>query len=117
MSYPGGKGGAGVYQAIINQMPPHDVYIEPFLGFGTILKRKRPAPIASIGIDADADVALARTGDTAGATIIHGDALHWLQQREHWTGRELVYADPPYPRASRRSPSRLYRENTASSTT
>jgi hypothetical protein len=31
MSYPGGKGGSGVYQTIINQQPPHEVYIEPFL--------------------------------------------------------------------------------------
>jgi hypothetical protein len=34
MTYPGGKGGAGVYQMIINQIPPHRVYIEPFLGGG-----------------------------------------------------------------------------------
>ncbi|MCZ4283118.1 hypothetical protein O4H49_20200 [Kiloniella laminariae] len=31
MSYPGGKGGAGVYQKIINIMPPHKTYIEGFL--------------------------------------------------------------------------------------
>lgn len=30
MRYPGGKGGAGVFQTIINQFPPHRVYIEPF---------------------------------------------------------------------------------------
>jgi DNA adenine methylase len=34
MGYPGGKSGAGVYQTIINLMPPHTVYIEPFLGGG-----------------------------------------------------------------------------------
>jgi hypothetical protein len=34
VSYPGGKNGLGVYQAIINRMPPHQVYIEPFLGLG-----------------------------------------------------------------------------------
>lgn len=34
MTYKGGKAGAGVYQQIINQIPPHDVYIEPFLGGG-----------------------------------------------------------------------------------
>lgn len=31
-SYPGGKSGAGVYQAIINQLPPHSTYVELFLG-------------------------------------------------------------------------------------
>lgn len=31
-TYPGGKSGAGVYQTIINQMPPHQLYVEPFAG-------------------------------------------------------------------------------------
>jgi DNA adenine methylase len=43
MTYPGGKNGAGVYQKIINLMPPHDRYFEPFLGGGAVLRLKRPA--------------------------------------------------------------------------
>lgn len=61
MSYPGGKAGPGVYQQIINQMPPHDVYIEAFLGAGAIMRRKRPAGL-NIGIEADAGV-IANFGD------------------------------------------------------
>jgi DNA adenine methylase len=53
MSYPGGKNGAGVYQTIINLIPPHPVYIEPFLGGGAILRLKQPAAL-NIGIDLDA---------------------------------------------------------------
>lgn len=49
--YPGGKGGAGVAQTIINLMPPHEVYIEPFLGGGSVLLAKLPA-VVNIGIDA-----------------------------------------------------------------
>jgi hypothetical protein len=45
MPYPGGKNGAGVYQRLICMMPPHQAYVEPFLGGGTILKLKRPAPL------------------------------------------------------------------------
>lgn len=60
-TYPGGKGGAGTYQAIINQQPPHAVYIEPFLGHGGVLRRKRPAA-KNIGVDLDAAV-IARWGD------------------------------------------------------
>ena len=45
MPYPGGKNGAGVYQRIICMMPPHEVYIEPFLGGGAIARLKRPAPL------------------------------------------------------------------------
>jgi hypothetical protein len=43
MSYPGGKNGAGVYKTIVNQIPPHEIYIEPFAGGGAVLLRKRPA--------------------------------------------------------------------------
>jgi hypothetical protein len=59
MPYPGGKNGAGVYQTLINLMPPHDVYIEPFLGGGAVMRLKRPARL-NIGIDLDpASLALA----------------------------------------------------------
>lgn len=50
MTYPGGKGNC--YQQIINQMPPHDVYIEPFLGGGYVMKAKRPAML-NIGVELD----------------------------------------------------------------
>jgi hypothetical protein len=51
-SYPGGKAGAGVSQRLINLMPAHTVYIEPFLGHGAVLLAKRPAPV-NIGLDLD----------------------------------------------------------------
>lgn len=50
MGYPGGKNGAGVYQRIINLMPPHEVYIEPFLGGGAVMRLKKPAAL-NIGFD------------------------------------------------------------------
>jgi hypothetical protein len=50
VTYPGGKNGAGVYQRIINLMPPHRVYIEPFLGGAAIMRLKRPAAL-NFGID------------------------------------------------------------------
>lgn len=55
MSYNGGKGGAGVYQKIINAMPRHRVYIETHLGGGSIMRHKKLAA-ASIGIEIDAAV-------------------------------------------------------------
>jgi DNA adenine methylase len=55
MPYPGGKGGAGVYQTIINGMPRHEVYVEPFLGGGAVMAAKRPAGL-NIGVDLDAEV-------------------------------------------------------------
>jgi site-specific DNA-adenine methylase len=49
-SYPGGKAGAGVPQRLINLLPQHQVYIEPFLGHGAVLLAKRPASL-NIGLD------------------------------------------------------------------
>ena len=43
MKYQGGKNGSGVFQRLICMMPPHEIYIEAFLGSGAIMRRKRPA--------------------------------------------------------------------------
>jgi DNA adenine methylase len=101
MVYPGGKNGSGVYQTIINLMPPHEVYIEPFLGSGAILRMKRPA-LRNVGIDRDPDALrqfealTAGHDDAAGSTtVINGDAFAFLNTYR-FTGHELVYCDPPY---------------------
>lgn len=107
MAYPGGKAGAGVWQQIVNQQPPHDIYIEPFLGGGAVLARKRPAA-RSIGLDLDATVIAGwRAAQAAGAAppgleLHRGCGIAFLETYR-WTGRELVYCDPPYLRAARRS--------------
>ncbi len=52
MSYLGSKAASGVYQKIIAEMPPHDVYIETHLGGGAVMLRKPPAKV-NFGIDID----------------------------------------------------------------
>ena len=64
MGYPGGKNAAGVYQKIINLMPPHQVYIEPFLGGGAIMRLKRPAK-KNVGLDLDLAIIWRRSLETA----------------------------------------------------
>lgn len=134
--YPGGKGGAGVYQTIINHMPPHDTYIEAFAGGGAVLRAKRPAS-RNIAIDRSATALAAllahyvapgdhehqagiaeRLVDTNAVTVedtdrqtwefVRGDCQAWLAQH-HWRGNELVYADPPYLLSTRAS-GRLFYE-------
>ena len=53
--YFGSKATAGLCQAIIALMPPHDTYIETHLGGGAIMKRKPPA-LTNLGIDLNAYV-------------------------------------------------------------
>ena len=107
MRYPGGKGGAGVYQRIINLMPSHRVYIEPFVGGGNIILNKQPAE-TSIVIDLDAGQLERLTPLlTSSVTSICEDAVPWLKAYP-WQGDELVYCDPPYVMAAR-SGRRLYK--------
>lgn len=96
MAYNGGKGQEGVYQTLINQIPEHQVFIECFLGYGSITRRKRPGA-TTIGIEADASVLAAhwRGDELPGLQLVHADALDWLS-RYDWTGGEFVLADPPY---------------------
>jgi DNA adenine methylase len=137
MAYNGGKAGSGTVQRLINLMPPHRRYIEPFLGAGAVLRAKRPAPDGNLGIEIDPAVLAAHWGDadagasaaadpgaTAGAgegprcsstdeageafTVICGDGLQHLRERRYGTGT-LIYCDPPYLRETRTSSRNLYR--------
>jgi len=108
MTYPGGKNGSGVYQTIINQLPPHQVYIEPFLGAGAIMRLKRPAR-CSIGIDIDSDVITAFNSDEIqNLTLICTDALDFMVHNAI-PDDALIYLDPPYLLETRSSKHPLYR--------
>jgi hypothetical protein len=124
--YPGGKSGAGVYQRIISQMPPHEVYVEPFLGGGAVMRRKLPA-CWNYGIDLDGDV-VRRAADLVGRGewvparalpvgsndggpryyVHEGDGVAWLQSHR-LPAKSLVYCDPPYLMSTRSSQRRIYR--------
>lgn len=103
MNYPGGKG--GVFRHIINQIPPHDVYIEAFLGGGNVFERKRPARL-SIGIDRDPAVIEMWLGHP-GIDLVCADAVEYLLAYP-WSGNEFVYCDPPYVMSTRKG-GRIYR--------
>jgi len=111
VTYPGGKAGAGVYQTIINQMPPHRVYIEAFLGAGAVMRFKRPAT-SSIAIDADDDVInqwqRENYYNVPNLKLLWGDGLDLLRHYD-WQGDELVYCDPPYLMETRSNGRAYYR--------
>jgi len=101
--YFGGKSGAGVYQAIISAMPPHDTFIDAFAGGGTIL-REKPRAARTIAIDRDpASIVGMRevAGDLADEFLL-SDARSLLAGFDYAAaGRVLVYCDPPYVMATR----------------
>lgn len=110
-TYPGGKGGPGVYQTIINEQPPHEVYIEPFLGGGAVMRMKRGAA-RNIGVDLSAAVVEAWRAPSLDMAMCPGEVVQGcgiaFLSSYRWTGRELVYVDPPYVRAVRRTTKDLY---------
>ncbi|KHE90834.1 MAG: DNA adenine methylase [Candidatus Scalindua rubra] len=106
MNYPGGKG--GVYHKLINLMPPHETYIEAHLGGGAVMRHKYPAK-RNIGIEIDADVIqMWSDKKTIDFELIHDDAVNFLRSYE-FTGKELVYCDPPYLRETRKKYARIYK--------
>ena len=96
----GSKGTSGLCQAIVASQPLHDVYIEPFLGGGAVMKPKLPAQ-RNIGIDLDRRAIDGFTCDYP-AELHQGCVFSFLEAFP-FQGRELVYCDPPYLQATRRS--------------
>lgn len=84
-SYPGGKSGAGVYQRLINLIPPHRVLIVPFAGRCGVTRRIRPAE-HTIVIDPDPDVCQwwddwSRRPEGRSIELHQCDGIEWLRYR------------------------------------
>jgi DNA adenine methylase len=117
--YPGSKAGAGVAERIISQMPPHDLYVEPFGGAAQVFRKKLPAQ-ASIVIDSDAAVIDAlRKLDRPDTSFRHIDGVRWLDEFAWQRGekggtrfgpdtRTVIYCDPPYLQSTLKNPKRRY---------
>lgn len=101
--FTGSKAGAGVYHKIINEIPPHDTYIEGFLGHGAILQKLRPAPVQTIGIEIDPQIVTEWEGIGLGHVVLYADVLHFLKGNHNsFEGqRVFMYLDPPYLRSTR----------------
>lgn len=107
MRYPGGKGKC--YQHLINLMPPHETYIEAFLGGGAVLRHKRPAA-QNIGIELDSRMVKRwKALQLQGVDVVEADAFTFLASFP-FKGDEFVYLDPPYVASTRRR-ARVYRHD------
>lgn len=109
MTYPGGKNGAGVFQTIINRIPVHHRYIEPFAGSAAVFRHKAPAA-SSLLIELDPGQAekLAML-EAPACTVKNADGvLEILSLLPTMGPDDFVYMDPPYVHATRRDLS-IYR--------
>lgn len=102
-TYPGGKGGAGTYQTIINQMPPHQVYIEPFAGGAAVFEHKRAAE-QTILCEANPQQAqkLRYQHERRSVAVMQYNGIDLMM--DEWArrmGRACWYCDPPYPLETR----------------
>ena len=105
MGYFGSKATTGLCQVLLGLQPPHDLYVETHLGGGALMRRKAPA-LRSIGIDRDRRALDGFICDYP-VELVHGCAHEFLSGFR-FRGTELVYSDPPYLHATRRS-ARRYR--------
>jgi DNA adenine methylase len=133
----GGKSGSGVWQRIVNQIPPCTVFVSGFLGKCAVMRRLA-LPLVAIGIDADQRVVdwwlerqpLENATDQTATVFSCEDVVRWLRESfrpgcfEPWGGRGgrwprervFVYLDPPYLAAVRRDGCRrLYRHELSDS--
>ena len=96
INYLGSKSGSGVFQAIINLMPPHDTYIELFLGTGIVMSKK-PKSTRQIGIDLNLDCINAFNCLENDIELHNMDSFNFLKEFDFTTtGRTVIYCDPPY---------------------
>lgn len=109
-SYCGGKGADGTYQTIINQIPPHEFYCEPFAGNASICRHLKPALVTSLcESDKSQREFLRKRFPNA---FIYSDGFEWLEGLDFGIrlsgGKYFVYMDPPYPMSSRSSNRKVY---------
>jgi hypothetical protein len=82
-SYPGGKSGAGIFQRLINLIPPHRILIVPFAGHCGVVRNIRPAE-HTIVIDQNPGVCQwwwdwSRTKKGRAIAIHNCDGIEWMR--------------------------------------
>jgi len=108
-TYNGGKSGAGVYQQIINLIPPITEYHEYFVGNGGIV-RKLHLPARTVINDLDRSViAEYKKQKLKNVLCLNRCAMDLLAENAGGSHGKFIYLDPPYRKAVRASKKDLYK--------
>jgi DNA adenine methylase len=112
-TYNGGKNGSGTYQAIINQIPKHNIFISGFVGNCGVLANKQPAPMANIAIDLDAAV-IEGWRKIPGIIAINADSTGYIgnlirSYPQQLLSQIFVFLDPPYLSEVRSGKKNIYK--------
>lgn len=107
-NFRGNKGVNGLYQWIINEIPPHKTYIEMFAGSGAIFRHKKKAYVTYI-VDCNRSVIDAWHPYKADDLfLVHDNALNMISSVPDLFVPVFIYLDPPYYYPSRRSVKAIY---------
>jgi site-specific DNA-adenine methylase len=111
-NYPGNKSIEGLYQWIINRIPPHKKYYELFAGSAQIARRL-PDTAAKVLVDCDPHIAKLLEKELGNEmTVINSYAENWLTMLPLRACKDtFVYMDPPYMIDCIPSGKKLYRHS------
>ena len=98
IEFAGAKTQSGLYQWIINLIPWHMVYVEPFAGTGAIYRKKKTAT-RSLLVDKD----ISYIFNLPSIQFIEGCGIEVLECRSNFydDSRTFIYCDPPYVLSTR----------------
>lgn len=100
MGYPGSKGGNGVWQQIISQIPQCDLFIEAMAGSGILSKKLSAYSCSTVTNDIDRSL----------PTDLHLSYQDLIVKYDCIPGKKTVfYFDPPYLFETRKSKRQLYK--------
>lgn len=110
-AYIGNKGSFGSFQHIINHFPPHKLFISLCAGSGAVERRKLKAEM-NIAVEITSAVTDKFDYASGGYHIVNMDCETWVHSNKHLLLPErkdnLIYMDPPYRLAARRSGREYY---------
>lgn len=107
-TYPGDKNQDGVYQLIINQIPPVGIWVECCAGSAAITKRIRPAKEMYV-IEKDQAQAQKLVKELGTHAMVScGDFIELLPLNSMLEEDYFLFIDPPYLFESRTSKQKLY---------